>query len=215
MTTTNLADRRLTAKTDAAPAYQARRDEIIAAAGRVFLAKGYRAASFRDIAEAVGLDRASLYYYFESKQDLFRTVTGAAVVRNTEEAERIATSDATPEAKIAEVFSKLLDSYTHADYPYMYIFLQEDVNHLSDDPADPWARKMNSLSRRYNRAVTRIIQEGIDRGEFVVAGPASVLTKAIIGMANWTHRWYRPGGSLSTDEIAHTFTQTFLRGVAR
>src|SRR5690554_2437535 len=82
--------RREYARADNAPAYQARREEIIAAAGRAFLTKGFRATSFRDIAAAVGMDRASLYYYFESKQDLFDTATRAAVTRNVRAAERVA-----------------------------------------------------------------------------------------------------------------------------
>ena len=84
---TNMGRRRQLAKVDGGPAYQARREEIIAAAGRVFLEKGYLATSFKDIAEAIGKDRASLYYYFESKQDLFRVATGAAVARNASRVE--------------------------------------------------------------------------------------------------------------------------------
>ena len=213
--TSNLGRRRLSARADPAPSYQARRGEIIAAAGQVFLAKGYGATSFRDIAEATGVDRASLYYYFESKQDLFRVATGAAVLRNVEDAERVASGDRTPTEKIGEIFTKLLESYTRTDYPFMFIFLQEDVNRLTDDPDDPWAHEVNDLSRRYERAVTSIIQEGVDQGEFTVAGPPHVLTKAIIGMANWTQRWYRRDGELTTEQIADTFAGTFLHGVVR
>ena len=47
----------------------------------------------------------------------------------------------------------------------------------------------------------------------MLAGPPHVLTKAVIGMANWTHRWYRSDGALSATQIADTFVQTFLHGV--
>lgn len=213
--TTNMGRRRLSARIDAAPGYQARREEIIAAAGHAFLAKGYRATSFKDIAEAIGVDRASLYYYFESKHDLFRVATGVAVARNVAEAERIARNDGAPADKLTEILARLLESYTSTDYPYMFIFLQEDVNQITEDPDDTWAREMNQLSRRYERALTGILREGVHCGDFVLAGPPHVLTKAIIGMANWTHRWYRAEGTLSADEIADTFAQTFLHGVVR
>lgn len=212
---TNLGRRRQSAKVDGGPAYQARREEIIAAAGRVFLEKGYRATSFKDIAEAIGRDRASLYYYFESKQDLFRLATGAAVARNVKVAEQIARGPGTPADKIARVVARLLESYTKIDYPYMFIFLQEDVNQIAENPEGAWAREVNALTRRYERAVTSIIQDGIDRGEFAVAGPPHVLTKALIGMANWTHRWFRSSGKLTQQEIARLFAETFLHGVAR
>jgi len=212
---TNMGRRRQSAKVEGGPGYQARRAEIIAAAGRVFLDKGYGATSFKDIAEAIGMDRASLYYYFESKQDLFRVATGSAVARNTKTAEWIARGHGTPAEKITHIIAKLLDSYTSTDFPYMFIYLQEDVNRIAEHPDRPWAREVHALARRYERALTSIIQEGVDRGDFVIAGPPHVLTKAIIGMANWMHRWYRPEGKLSGAEIARVFARTFLQGVAR
>jgi TetR/AcrR family transcriptional regulator, cholesterol catabolism regulator len=212
-TTTSLGRRRSTARSEAAPAYRARRNEIVAAAGRVFLARGYRATSFRDIAEAIGVDRASLYYYFESKHDLFRAATSEAVARNIAEAEEIAHSAAAPAEQLTAIVRRLLESYTDRDYPYMFIFLQEDVNQISEDSDDEWAREMNDFSRRYERAITTILVEGVMRGEFQLAGPPHVLTKALIGMANWTHRWYRADGPLTAAEIADTFARTFLNGI--
>jgi AcrR family transcriptional regulator len=212
---TKLGERRSSARAEAAPAYRARREEIIAAAGKAFLAKGYRATSFRDIADAVGVDRASLYYYFESKHELFRAATTVAVRRNIAEAEAIVASDQPPADKITEIVQRLLSSYTDRDYPYMFIFLQEDVNQLSEDPEDEWAREMNDFSRRYERAITAVIAEGAERGDFALAGSPHVLTKTVIGMANWIQRWYRADGQLSAAEIADVFASTFLYGVVR
>ena len=36
---------------------------------------------------------------------------------------------------------------------------------------------------------------------------------ALIGMANWTHRWYRSDGPLAAAEIANTFAETLLHGI--
>ena len=163
-------ERRSSARAEAAPAYRARREEIIAAAGKAFLAKGYRATSFRDIADAVGVDRASLYYYFESKHELFRAATSVAVQRNVDDAESIAASDQPPAAKMVEIVQRLLASYTDRDYPYMFIFLQEDVNGISEDSDDEWAQAMNDYNRRYERAITAVIEEGAERGDFVLPG---------------------------------------------
>jgi AcrR family transcriptional regulator len=214
-TGTKLGERRSSARAEAAPAYRARREEIIAAAGRAFLAKGYRATSFRDIADAVGVDRASLYYYFESKHELFRAATSVAVERNVADAESIAASARPPVEKIREIVQRLLHSYTDRDYPYMFIFLQEDVNGISDDSDDEWARQMNDYNRRYERAVTSVITEGAARGDFVLPGTPHVLTKTVVGMANWLQHWYRADGPMSAAEIADVFASTFLFGVAR
>ena len=47
-----------------------RRQEILEAAAGVFHAKGYKATSIQDIADAVGILKGSLYYYITSKEDL-------------------------------------------------------------------------------------------------------------------------------------------------
>lgn len=219
---TGIGQRRASAKADAGPAYQARRAEIIKAAGEVFLAKGFGATSFKDIADSIGVDRASLYYYFSSKQDLFQTATGSAVQRNTEAAEQVAASDASPAAKLAQIIDLVLDSYTNADYPYMFIFLQEDVARItagsgaaSKAAANRWAKDVGALSRRYEAAVASIFDEGLRAGVFHTDVPPSILTKALIGMANWTQRWYRSGGTYSAAEISRMFTSMVLDGVRR
>ena len=46
------------------------RDVILEAAAQIFSQKGYHRASMQDIAEAVNLQKASLYYHIHSKQEL-------------------------------------------------------------------------------------------------------------------------------------------------
>src|SRR5512138_2078389 len=48
----------------------AREEELLQAATRLFKEKGYRSTSMQDLAEALGVQKASLYYYIESKEDL-------------------------------------------------------------------------------------------------------------------------------------------------
>ncbi|MDG6094917.1 TetR/AcrR family transcriptional regulator [Acetobacter sp. AN02] len=48
-----------------------RRGEILTVATQLFAAKGYRAASMREIADHAGLLAGSLYHYFRSKEALF------------------------------------------------------------------------------------------------------------------------------------------------
>jgi hypothetical protein len=138
-----------------------------------------------------------------------------AVQRNVADAESIAASDQAPAAKLSEIVHRLLVSFTDRDYPYMFIFLQEDVNGISDDSDDEWAREMNDYNRRYERAVTAVIAEGAERGDFVLHGSPHVLTKTVVGMANWLQHWYRADGPLSAAEIAEVFASTFLYGVMR
>ncbi|MCB0152930.1 MAG: helix-turn-helix transcriptional regulator, partial [Caldilineaceae bacterium] len=47
------------------------RAAILAAAQRLFVERGYRGISMREIAEAVGMTKAALYYHFRDKEQLF------------------------------------------------------------------------------------------------------------------------------------------------
>jgi TetR/AcrR family transcriptional regulator, regulator of cefoperazone and chloramphenicol sensitivity len=51
------------------------RQEILAVAVELFSAHGYAGTSIRDIAETVGMTKASLYYHFESKEQILQAVT--------------------------------------------------------------------------------------------------------------------------------------------
>ena len=55
----------------------AKRGEILEAALDVIATRGYRGASVREIAEAVGLSPAGLLHYFESKEQLFIAILRA------------------------------------------------------------------------------------------------------------------------------------------
>jgi len=57
----------------------ARPGEIVDAALEVFAEKGFAAAKLDDIARRAGISKATLYLYFETKQEIFRAVARAAV----------------------------------------------------------------------------------------------------------------------------------------
>lgn len=58
-----------------------RKNEIIEAARKLFAAKGFSPTSMDDIARDVGITKASLYYFFESKEKIFETIVEELVSR--------------------------------------------------------------------------------------------------------------------------------------
>jgi len=53
---------------------QSTREKIKAAAGEIFAQKGYAAARMQEIADRAGANKASIYYYFSSKDALFEAI---------------------------------------------------------------------------------------------------------------------------------------------
>ncbi len=84
-----ISRRRAAALAEGGAAYAERRAEIIATAARIFREKGFRGASLADVAESLGTDRASLYYYIGSKEELFHEIVRGAAEANAQQAEAI------------------------------------------------------------------------------------------------------------------------------
>ena len=70
------------------------RDEILDASAELFTTRGFATTSTHQIAEAVGIRQASLYYHFPSKTEIFLTLLNSTVAPSTELAERLMSSDA-------------------------------------------------------------------------------------------------------------------------
>jgi AcrR family transcriptional regulator len=206
-----ISTRRQNARRIAATDYERRRRKILDAAAQVFKEVGLSAASVDFIAQRAEMDRASIYYYFGGKKELFREMVGGATTENVEMAERISQSADTPEVKLRTLIRELFQSYER-HYPYLYVFVQEDMTHLARDRS-AWSKKIVALNRRFDVATSGILQDGLDSGLFRSTGDARLLAAGVVGMCNWSHRWFEPSGKRSALEIADAFADMILNGL--
>ncbi len=207
-----ISKRRLAAKEDSSASYQVRRREIADAAVRVFNKLGLERASMTAVAEELGVDRASLYYYVSSKEVLFDEVVRTVVERNLALAKKIEGSDLSPRRKLRDLIMALMSSYGE-HYPLFYIYIRENLAHVGDKRAE-WSRDMRDLNRQTTDAVISIIEQGYADNSFRKVGPAHVVAYGVLGIVGWTHRWFRPGQSdVDAEEIGKTYAEIFLAGI--
>lgn len=204
--------RRSAAKEDSRASYQAKRKEIAEAAVRVFNRMGFQRASITAVAEEMGVDRASLYYYISSKEALFDEVVRTVVERNLLFAKKIQESNVSPRRKLRDVVTTLMTSYGE-HYPLFYIYIRENLSHVSDDRSE-WSKAMREVNRQTTEAVIAIIEEGYADGSFRNTGPAKIVAYGIFGVVGWTHRWFRPDQSdVSAQEIGRIYADMILSGL--
>jgi AcrR family transcriptional regulator len=206
----NISSRRINARKAGDDEYEKKRKKIIFGAAAVFKEKGYEAANVGDIAKKAGIDRASIYYYYKGKTELFREMVEEAMTGNVVMAEQIAASDQIPLHKLKNLVERLFESYER-HYPYLFVYVQEDMARMLSDKT-AWNMKMRSLSKRFDVAIIKIIQDGIDDGSFNTKGNAKLLAAGIIGMCNWSHRWFDPG-KFDRNQIAQVFSDLILEGL--
>jgi AcrR family transcriptional regulator len=191
--------------------YQAKRRELIRVAATVFQEKGYEAATLNDIAERVGADRATLYYYVGGKHELFQEAVRGGVADNLLEVERILKLDEAPDAKLRLIATRLLTSY-EANYPHMFVYIQEDMRKVASEESD-WAKDMTKKTRRFEASTIKLIKQAIAEGRFRSDIEPELAANALFGMINWTHRWFKPGKKHSASEIVDAFWTIYFEGM--
>jgi TetR/AcrR family transcriptional regulator, cholesterol catabolism regulator len=209
---TTIGARRLSARHDSTDAYQERRREIAAAAARVFHKKGYQGTTIGAVAKELGTDRASLYYYISSKEDLYDEVVREVSEENVASAERILASEATAPEKIRSLITSLMNSYAE-HFPILYVYIRENLAQVASERT-AWSKHMRKLNKRYEDAIISIIEEGIEAGTIRPVASARVIAYGVIGMVGWTNRWFDPTRSAdSANEISAGFAEMVLSGI--
>jgi AcrR family transcriptional regulator len=211
-----LKNRRDARAASANPLYTDRKAAILEAAGKVFYRKGFLATKLSDIAEEANMDRASLYYYVGSKQDLFENIFSGAVTENINKARAIAKEDIPSLEKLAKMIESLMISFEEK-YPFFYILVQEDLRKISqigDPKNEKWLATNKKLSKEYFEVIKGIITQGIEDGEIRSSLPPGLIAHSIIGMINSSSNWFRPNGIMTAKEVGAGLAKMITEGLS-
>jgi AcrR family transcriptional regulator len=181
--------------------YVARREDILAAAARVFHEKGYDAGTLDDVADALDLRRASLYYYVRSKSNLlymlFERALDVALARMDELLE-IEDPTERLEALIRHQIR------TVAGEPSLFSVFFDDRPRLEERYEEEIRKREHQYLEVYRRAVEAASAAGAIGG-----GDPRYASQAIFGMMTWCYKWFRPGRD-DIDELAETCVSLIL-----
>jgi AcrR family transcriptional regulator len=206
-----IAERRSAALADGGADYSSRRAELIRVAANVFREKGYAAATLNDVAAVLGTDRASLYYYVGSKEELFQECITAVVTDNIAKADALSAMAMSPRDRLFHLIELLITSQVE-HYPYMYVYMQEDMRRVvSEDAA--WATEMVEATHRIEGYFISAIKDGIADGSFRNDLSTTLMANSLFGMTQWTHRWFVPGEKYTAEDLIHTFATIFFAGI--
>ena len=183
-----------------------REGELLRVATHLFREKGYHNTSMQDLASALDIQKASLYHYIESKEELlFRILDyGSRLLRDR--VEEVRATDLPPAEKLRLALENHAISIME-NIDLFSVFLNEYRN-LSP----PRRQQILEVRRQYEQAMMEILEEGIASGDFRPVD-VGMTVKGLLGMLNWTHQWFSPNGPLSPQEIAATLVDLALYGV--
>ena len=208
-----ISRRRAAALSDGGAEYAAKRNELIRVAANLFKDRGYRSTSLNDVAQVAGLDRATVYYYVGSKEELFREAVQGLLDDNVTRAEQLVRAKLPAREKLEKIIELLVFSYDK-NYPYAQVYIQQDMQKVAD-ASTSWAKEMSLQTHRFEKAVLSIIQEGVKSGAFRADVPVDLIANTVFGVVNWTHRWYKPGGKHTPQAVADAFCKLVLDGLVK
>jgi TetR/AcrR family transcriptional regulator, cholesterol catabolism regulator len=181
-----------------------RRNELTRQAARLFAEKGYHGTSIGDLAEAMGVQKGSLYAHIRSKGDLLWEVARDGA--ETFHAALDAVPDhlpATDRIRLAlrghlRVVANQLDVAT--------VFVRE-WRYLEGERRDEFFAER----RRYEDRFRALFREGRELGGLRTDLDDTTATLLALSAANWAYTWLRPGAD--TDELADRFFAFLLDGM--
>ena len=158
----------------------------------VFLERGFEITSLLDIAEALGISKAGLYYHFRSKQELLAAIINYGHEILEQDIQRELADSRSDEEALRRLIHTYALSVTREDDAAFAILAVDDMRSLL--PAD-----RAQIARR-KRAFLALIRERLDR--LATAGKlrevdTATATHTLAGMVLWLPKWFRQPGRLT------------------
>ena len=181
-----------------------RREELTRIAARLFAENGYQGTSLADLADALGLQKPSLYHHIDSKEDLLWEVAW-----DGGEAFHAGLDGVPAEATATERIRLALRAHlavVAAQLDVATVFVRE-WRYLAGERRDRFVAER----RRYEERFRALFREGRELGELRTDLDDATAALLALSAVNWAYTWLRPG--TQTDELADRFTALLLDGM--
>lgn len=200
MTSTRATDHR-------ARRHEHRRRLILRTAADLFGEHGYDGTTLESIAATLGLSKASLYYYVDSKEALLTELCAEISRQIVERAHARTPADATPEARL-RTFLTAHFMVIH-EHPAGRV-LGENLDAVFGSSATP---AMQDARHAHERALAQILSDGVEAGIFRTVD-AGVTARFVLAALNTSTRWYQSTGPRGPADMARDVVDLVLYGVA-
>jgi TetR/AcrR family transcriptional regulator, cholesterol catabolism regulator len=181
-----------------------RREELTRTAARLFAERGFHGTSMGDLADAMGVQKGSLYSLTGSKQELLQEALRRGAI-----AFHGALDGVPEEAAAVERIRLALRAHLRvvAEQLDVATVFTREWRYLEGNAREAFLAER----RRYEERWRSLFREGVDSGELRTDLDAAAAALLVLSAANWAYTWLSPGRD--TDELADRFTAILVDGV--
>ncbi len=183
------------------------RDKIIHSSLHLFEKHGFHGVTVNQIVESTGTSKGGFYHHFTSKDELLFVIHDTFITYVLEKAYIAKNTYDSPTKKLQEIiksFVQVFDLYK----PHISVFYQENV-YLKADYEELIKKKRD----QFKNIIIDTIHEGKASGDFREDLSEEITGMAILGMVNWTYKWYKKSGEKSIDEIGNIYVDLIMRSI--
>jgi len=194
-------------RTPLAPDNPALSRALDAAVG-LFSRKGYTATSTREVAKLLGIQKATLYYHVESKEDLLFLICESALTKIRTDVEAAIRDRQDPVDRVQTLISSHIESLLRDEAAHSTTFTE--MHALSEKRFE----QVMQLRDGYEHMVRAELQKAQESGVLRQDIEAKYLSLVLLGITNRVMVWYRRGGPLSPGQVGRLLGVLFLEGAA-
>ncbi|HEY8512289.1 MAG TPA: TetR/AcrR family transcriptional regulator [Cyclobacteriaceae bacterium] len=186
-----------------------RKEQVIRKAAELFRQKGYAASSMRDLAQMLGIEAASLYSHIKSKEEILRTLCFDMAAEFRASLDEVEQQDVTASEKLRRGIIGHIQVMAR-DLTASAVFMNEH-RHLSQ----PYLRDFLLLRINYINRFKRIIEAGMQSGEFKDTIDKKLAVMTLFSSLNWMPMWYDPVGTIEPIELGRQLADMLVNGLKK
>ncbi|AKL98358.1 TetR/AcrR family transcriptional regulator [Endomicrobium proavitum] len=185
------------------------KNSILAAASKRFARYGFYKTTIEDIASDLNKVKSSLYYYFKTKEEIFKAVMEAELEEFAGALRESVEKESSPKEKLRvficshlKIFLKLMQGY--CTLSEIYFSKHETVEDLR-----------NVFDKREIALVEKIIEDGNKNKEFNAAEPRSCAYVILTAIKGAEQQYFENKNSKNTLTLSKTLADILVRGISR
>ncbi|HLT79646.1 MAG TPA: TetR/AcrR family transcriptional regulator [Cyclobacteriaceae bacterium] len=186
-----------------------RKEQVIRKAAELFRQKGYAASSMRDLAQMLGIEAASLYSHIKSKEEILRTLCFDMAAEFRASLVEVEQQDVSASEKLRRGIIGHIQVMAR-DLTASAVFMNEH-RHLSQ----PYLRDFLLLRINYINRFKRIIEAGMQSGEFKDTIDKKLAVMTLFSSLNWMPMWYDPVGTIEPIELGRQLADMLVNGLKK
>lgn len=182
------------------------REKIRDAAVRLFAEMGYHAAPLRDIASLAGIQAASIYYHYPSKQALLVEIMDTHMRQLNTNLARILAQPGSVQERLYEAIASHIR--LHTTYKAEFFIIDTEIRALEGENRE----SILTLRDQYEHLLQSLLREGIEQG-VLRPSDVKVTSYAVIAMCTEVASWFRSSGRMTVQQVIDIYSQIITEGL--